>query len=284
MHNRYARSGQRKTTVAVLTLLGIALTVALMWSGRAESTATSQERPGAEPQFQQLIRSVDGRDLFRAYCASCHGLDGKGHGPAATALKTRVADLTVLAKNNRGQFPSSRVRRTITGEEVFASHGSREMPIWGPIFHQVESDLDRGNVRVENLVKYIESIQAIHSDQDEPARKTPAALAAEKVPSGAELYAQHCAVCHDSDVKGNGPVPPPYRVPPDLTTLARRYHGKFPEKYVTEVLRNGIEMPAHGPAEMPIWGSDFQAQDRLDEKQVTQRITSLTDYIQSIQK
>jgi hypothetical protein len=61
------------------------------------------------------------------------------------------------------------------GEEVLASHGSREMPIWGPIFHQVESDVDRGNVRLENLVKYLESIQSIDSVQEERVKKASAA-------------------------------------------------------------------------------------------------------------
>jgi hypothetical protein len=64
-----------------------------------------------------------------------------------------------LAKKSGGQFPSARVRKTITGDDVLASHGSREMPIWGPIFHQVEADQDFGNVRLQNLVKYLESIQ-----------------------------------------------------------------------------------------------------------------------------
>jgi hypothetical protein len=74
-------------------------------------------------------------------------------------LKTKPADLTVLAKNNGGQFSSARVRKTITGDDVLASHGSWEMPIWGPIFHQIEADQDFGNVRLKNLVKYLESIQ-----------------------------------------------------------------------------------------------------------------------------
>ena len=52
------------------------------------------------------------------------------------------------------------MRKIIVGEDVLISHGSREMPIWGPIFfHQIESDQDWGNVRVENLVKYLQSIQ-----------------------------------------------------------------------------------------------------------------------------
>jgi len=52
-------------------------------------------------------------------------------------------------------------RAVITGEQAVAAHGSREMPIWGPIIHQVEGDEDWGNVRLDNLMRYLESIQSI---------------------------------------------------------------------------------------------------------------------------
>lgn len=124
------------------------------------SQARAQSKPASNDQeLPALIRSVKGPDLFRAYCASCHGVDAKGNGPAAPALKAKVPDLTVLAKNNGGRFPDARVRKAIMGDDVIASHGSREMPIWGPIFHQIEEDIDRGNVRLDNLAKYLESIQ-----------------------------------------------------------------------------------------------------------------------------
>ena len=119
---------------------------------------TMQEAPNSEKP-QTLIRSVEGTDLYRAYCAPCHGKDGKGNGPVAPALKASVPDLTVIAKNNGGKFPAARVRRIVEGQGMIASHGSREMPVWGPIFSQVEADVDRGPVRMENLVKYLESIQ-----------------------------------------------------------------------------------------------------------------------------
>jgi hypothetical protein len=126
--------------------------------------AQPQKQPGkvppSEQQFQPLIRSVEGPNLFRAYCASCHGADAKGNGPAAPALKAKVPDLTLLAKRNGGRFPEPRVRKIIMGDEVVTVHGSREMPVWGPIFHQIEWDVDRGNVRLENLVKYLKSIQS----------------------------------------------------------------------------------------------------------------------------
>ena len=121
--------------------------------------AAQQTQPATKAQLDQLIYSIKGPDLYRAHCAPCHGSDGKGSGPMVAVLKIKVPDLTVLAKNNAGQFPVANVRKMITGQDVLLSHGSREMPIWGPIFHQIEDDKDFGNVRVENLVKYLQSIQ-----------------------------------------------------------------------------------------------------------------------------
>lgn len=121
------------------------------------------------------------------------------------------------------------------------------------------------------------SIASLHAAQQEEVKK---ALANRPdSPSGAALYKQHCAVCHGNDLKGVGPVPAPYRVPPDLTTLARRHHGVFPGAYVAGVLRNGVIMPAHGPAQMPIWGAEFTESDGLDATLVKLRIANLTNYI-----
>src|ERR1700693_367204 len=122
--------------------------------------AAAQTKPAAEKQYEQLIFSVRGPDLFRAHCAACHGPEGKGNGPVGAALKTKPADLTMLAKNNGGKFPTQRIQKFISGDDPsLLSHGTREMPVWGPIFHQVEEDQDFGNVRLQNLIKYLESIQ-----------------------------------------------------------------------------------------------------------------------------
>jgi mono/diheme cytochrome c family protein len=145
-----------------LWCLFVALSVMVICGTAIDAQTGSQAQQKTNPEKQQtLIRSVEGVDLYRAYCASCHGKDGKGHGPVAPALKATVPDLTVIAKNNGGSFPAERVRRIITGEGIIASHGSREMPVWGPIFSQVEADVDRGPMRLENLVKYLESIQSV---------------------------------------------------------------------------------------------------------------------------
>ena len=126
----------------------------------------AQVPPKTQEQLETLMYSVKGPDLFQTHCAACHREDASGQGPLASVVKTKVPDLTVLAKNNKGEFPSALVREIIVGEDVLISHGSREMPIWGPIFHHVESDQDWGNVRVENLVKYLQSVQQESDRQD----------------------------------------------------------------------------------------------------------------------
>lgn len=104
--------------------------------------------------------------------------------------------------------------------------------------------------------------------------------------SGARLYKENCAVCHGNDGKGGGPPPatsPFTQPPPDLTTLAKRHEGKFPDAYVEAVLRSGTVGPDHGPAEMPVWGTIFKATNKSEEAQVNLRITNLTNYLKSIQ-
>ncbi len=113
------------------------------------------------PRIPPPIRPVDGHSIFQNYCAPCHGIDGDGRGPVAGALRQAVPDLTMLSQRNGRNFPSDHVKNTITfGEDVLIpAHGSKGMPIWGPLFHEIEFDQDLGNVRVENITSYLESIQ-----------------------------------------------------------------------------------------------------------------------------
>lgn len=108
----------------------------------------------------KLIDSIQGPNLYRAYCAVCHGPNAKGDGPMAMFLKTAPSDLTRISAKNGGMFPLAKVRRIISGEESLpGGHGTRDMPLWGPIFSQVASDQDLGRVRIDNLARYLESLQ-----------------------------------------------------------------------------------------------------------------------------
>jgi len=118
------------------------------------------QTPLSKGKLQRPEPIVKGVDLFNSYCAVCHGVDAKGDGPLATQLRAMPANLTVLAQNNKGQFPAARVRKMIAGDdEPGASHGTRVMPVWGPIFRGIVSDQVPADVRLDNLVKYLESIQ-----------------------------------------------------------------------------------------------------------------------------
>ncbi|MCB1909936.1 MAG: hypothetical protein KDH15_21455 [Rhodocyclaceae bacterium] len=104
---------------------------------------------------------------FESRCAVCHGLAGHGDGPFAALLLHPPADLTRLSADNGGEFPAARVRRMIDGREAVASHGPREMPVWG---RELLIEYQRGNVaigdpetyvrtRIEALVDYLRGLQ-----------------------------------------------------------------------------------------------------------------------------
>jgi len=103
---------------------------------------------------------ASGPEMFRSYCAACHGQDGKGTGPAASALKKAPADLTLLSQKNGGKFPSLEVQNTIKGDmSATGAHGSRDMPMWGDVFRSVSAGEGAADIRIRNLRDYIQGIQ-----------------------------------------------------------------------------------------------------------------------------
>lgn len=102
--------------------------------------------------------------------------------------------------------------------------------------------------------------------------------------SGKDMFMTYCAVCHGKDAKGSGPAAAALRKPPaDLTTLAVRSGGKFPELRVAETIRGDVSNPAHGSKEMPVWGDVFQSMSRDSGAGKQMRVSNLTAYIKSIQ-
>jgi len=102
-----------------------------------------------------------GQQMYSEYCAVCHGPDGKGKGPAASAMKAAPADLTTLAIQNGGKFPDNKVYSAIRGDMDLPAHGSKDMPVWGSVFN----DMAHGNaaevqLRISNLTHYIDTLQA----------------------------------------------------------------------------------------------------------------------------
>jgi mono/diheme cytochrome c family protein len=122
----------------------------------ATASGVSAQKIKREPI--QRIDGVAGSTSFQAYCAQCHGASGVGNGPVAKALKVPPADLTRIAQRNGGKFPRFAVKQIILGDTQMLPHGTKDMPLWGPVFRSMDSP-SVTDLRVGNLVNYIEALQ-----------------------------------------------------------------------------------------------------------------------------
>jgi mono/diheme cytochrome c family protein len=107
--------------------------------------------------------ATSGKQMYVNYCAPCHGVDGKGQGPVAAALKKQPANLAFLAKNNGGKFPSTHIMSVLEFGAANPSHGSADMPVWGPVFGSMDSTdvpQDMKVLRISNLSGYLQTLQA----------------------------------------------------------------------------------------------------------------------------
>ncbi len=106
-----------------------------------------------------------GRRIYTTRCASCHGIDGRGDGPVAPALRVAPPDLTWLAERRGGEFPRDFVIATVTGDTAILAHGTREMPIWSDRFASTEGNGGSAAASVytrrsvEALADYLATIQ-----------------------------------------------------------------------------------------------------------------------------
>ena len=247
-------------SVVVVGIVGAALAIATAAGAQGPRQATPPLVP------ESLVGSVS----FDLYCASCHGRTGHGDGPTASALKTKPADLTLLARGNRNVFPRERVLAFIEGSERARSHGSPEMPVWGPTLRALDASDARVTVRLQNLVAFVESIQ-----QGPIAPPAPAAA------DGAALFRTYCANCHGAAGRGDGPMAGQMRrLPPNLTTFAMRNGGVFPAARVRQVI-DGTGIAAHGDRDMPVWGAVFK---RTGGSEVSARIDAIVRFLEGLQQ
>ena len=107
----------------------------------------------------QPTSMTSGAEMFKTYCATCHGLSGKGDGPAAAVLKKSPADLTQLTRRHDGKFPDAYIAAKLKAVDQ-AAHGSQDMPVWGPLLSSVSHNGAEAQLRIANIVQYLGSIQA----------------------------------------------------------------------------------------------------------------------------
>jgi mono/diheme cytochrome c family protein len=103
-----------------------------------------------------------GAIVFRTICASCHGKDARGGGPVAASLKTKPANLRLIAKRRNGSFPQDEIEQHIDGRNAPPAHGTREMPVWGEELASAapsEEREQRRKQRIDEVVAYLKKIQ-----------------------------------------------------------------------------------------------------------------------------
>ena len=104
----------------------------------------------------------NGKQMYVNYCAPCHGVDGKGNGPVASALKKQPTNLAALSRNHGGKFPSTHIVSVLEFGAANPSHGTAEMPVWGPMLESMDMAANEPNMRalrISNLNRYLQSLQ-----------------------------------------------------------------------------------------------------------------------------
>ncbi len=120
--------------------------------------STPQQQAAKQPVSPAALAS--GATMYGSYCADCHGVGGKGNGPATPTLKAAPPDLTTLAKRNRGAYPGGNVFQAIKwGGGVYRPR-SGVMPVWGANLRPVSKNDDAQlSARIMELTNYVESLQ-----------------------------------------------------------------------------------------------------------------------------
>lgn len=113
------------------------------------------------PEVVTTKQTTTGAEVFRTYCATCHGTTARGDGPLSSSMVRKPANLTEIAMRNNGTFPTEMVFRTIDGQHPLKGHGGPDMPVWGDVFSKTREANDAERVKgvIQSLVDYLESIQ-----------------------------------------------------------------------------------------------------------------------------
>lgn len=148
----------RKARTATMVFASVLLLGALLSPPATIHVDAQTPEPQASANPPQRTA---GRDVFRNYCATCHGPTGRGDGPLADSMRRKPANLTEIAKRNGGTYPSDLVFRTIDGRQPVRGHGGPDMPVWGDAFARstVGGNAEAVRQKIESLVKFLETIQ-----------------------------------------------------------------------------------------------------------------------------
>ena len=135
--------------------------LATLSASQPQSSANEQSVPGKKLKIVHIanVDPTSGAQMYQSYCASCHGTQGKGNGPAVEFLKTPPPDLTRLSLINGGEYPEARVFAKLSRSPHPQGEASLTMPDWDRLFRSLDSSRSQVNLRAYNLTAYIQSLQ-----------------------------------------------------------------------------------------------------------------------------
>ena len=145
-----------RNNILLLGIAGLFLGVLLIGRGTG-ITQTTDKTLKTVPVTQSQAQS--GKQMYLDYCAACHGMDGKGSGPAVEFLKTPPPDLTTMEKRYSGKSVALKVRSVLTFGSGSKAHGTLDMPLWGRLFRSLGPESQTPQLRITNLSDYVNSIQ-----------------------------------------------------------------------------------------------------------------------------
>lgn len=113
----------------------------------------------------EVTGGLESDALYNTLCSGCHGVSGKGDGPAVGALEKDVPDLRMLSFNNDGVYSHKKVKRAISGSSRNIVHGTIDMPNWEQQLMYVNSGWSTftreayARKRIHALSEYVETLQ-----------------------------------------------------------------------------------------------------------------------------
>ena len=143
----------------------------------AVATPVAMASPQDDAAASQTVKVFKGKVTYRIYCSNCHGEEGRGDGNLAELLSVKPSDLTAIARNRGGEFPTELITQLVDGRETVKGHGLKEMPVWGDAFQKSlqpswteETDDERARRKIEEVVAFVESIQEAQAPEGGPKK------------------------------------------------------------------------------------------------------------------
>jgi mono/diheme cytochrome c family protein len=146
--------------------VGLAL-AGMLLAATASTTLLGQGDTPSDQKTEKTMKKVpishskpeSGAQMWKDYCAACHGTSGAGDGPAGEILKSPPADLSLLARQNNGKFPAGHFASVLKFGSGGHAHGTSDMPLWGSMFRSQGASQGVVDLRIHNLTEFVESLQ-----------------------------------------------------------------------------------------------------------------------------